>query len=156
MTRTKKSAGRLARRRYGHIKRTMKGGGPGILSRFGSKLAYGLGRIGRSFRTVEGKFQYNTRHSSIESNRFNTTKIQNQLSTQNNSPFKVYYINKLNRNDTVLNAINPQSDAPQTLNTLPELIHVTASYTDNSVFDKYFQRGYLGYLYKGAAKQNNT
>lgn len=158
MPRTKKASGQMAEpNSHCFNKKTMKGGSEGgLLSRLGSKLAYGLGRIGRTFKSVEGKFQYNTRQSNIASNRYNNTKKQNQTSESNkSSPFKVYFINKLNRNYTVLNAISPNIEPDKTINTLPELIHVNASFKQNSVFDKYYQKGYLGYLYKGIANKNN-
>ena len=158
MPRTKKASGQMAEpNSHCFNKKTMKGGSEGgLLSRLGSKLAYGLGRIGRTFKSVEGKFQYNTRQSNIASNRYNNTKKQNQTSESNkSSPFKVYFINKLNRNYKVLKAISPNIEPDKTINTLPELIHVNASFKQNSVFDKHYQKGYLGYLYKGIANKNN-
>jgi hypothetical protein len=107
------------------------------------------------FRSVEGKFKYNTAHSGLIINNnllSNKSKINNDKSS-----FKVYYVRNLDKNQTVLAATKLELNSLPTLEKLSE--QTNKSYTKSQTYQnipvlkKYYDVGYLGYLYKG---ENNT
>jgi hypothetical protein len=136
-------------------KRVLAGGS--LWSALG-KVGNGLRRIGRTFKSVEGKFKYNTAHSGLI---INNTPLSNKPNKNNDkSPFKVYYVRNLDKNQTVLEATKLNVNSLPTIEKLSEHTNTnnkrTLTYQNIPVLKKYYDAGYLGYLYKVLHNQDQS
>lgn len=141
---------RKCQNRYLATKQVQHGGS--LWSALG-KVGNGLRRIGRTFKSVEGKFKYNTV--------FHGLPINNKSSEKNNdSPFKVYYVRTLPKNTALLSSIKLSVNDLPAIEKLSEHTNTTSTqspkYQNLPVLKKYYDAGYLGYLYKGLNNQGQS